>query len=157
MSPSAQTEMPEDALVVGQRRIHRGIIQKYHALLRVTGIVLGHPIRQSQRDAGAIALRDVADTLVDCLPENQQRFLRIGLAVEGHDLELHSTEHAAACIHGFRRDLVVAQSDLADVGERSAEAFDEGDLDGVLRRRHSRQRRHHHPHEQGQHVPGFHC
>ena len=76
-------EMRERALLVGQHRIDRGIVEIDHFLAGVALVVFGDPIGERGGNRGAVALGDDARARIDGLLHLHQAFLRIGLVVEG--------------------------------------------------------------------------
>ena len=80
--------MPEVALLVGEGRVHRGVVEVEDLLAGIALVVLEHGVGDGMGDEGAVALRHVADALVEDLLEDDQRLLRVDLVVEGHHLEL---------------------------------------------------------------------
>ena len=115
--------MPIGAFVVGQNGIDRGVIEIEHLLAGIAIVVFGHPVGQSRADGRAIALRDETDALIGRLLRLDQAFLRIGLVVEGDDLDFLAVQAAG------RVDLVGEifeglQADFADRGAAARQRID---------------------------------
>ena len=89
-----EAEMPEVALLVGQRRIDRGIVEEQHFLAGIALVVLQHRFGDRERDRAAVALDDVARAVVERLLQLDQRFLRIDLVVERQELDLLAVDAA---------------------------------------------------------------
>jgi hypothetical protein len=85
-----QPEVPVAALAVGERRVHRGVVEEQHLLAGVALVVLVQEVDDGRGRAGARALRHVADALVDGGLQRIDGFLRAELVVEADDLELHA-------------------------------------------------------------------
>jgi hypothetical protein len=85
-----EAEVPVRAALVGERRVDRGVVEVDELLARVALVVLLHRIEDGRRRARAVALRDVADALVDGDLQRVQALLGQNLVVEGDDLELHA-------------------------------------------------------------------
>ena len=124
-------EVGEGAFVVGEHRIDRGIVEIDHFLAGVAVVVLGDPIGQCGGNGGAVALGDDAGAGVDRLLHLHEAFLRVGLVVEGQDLELLA-RRAALGVKLVRQELEGLEAHLADRGAGTRERIDVGDLDRVL-------------------------
>ena len=124
-------EMPEAALLVGQDRIDRGIVEIQDFLAGIAFVVLGDEVRQRAGHRRAVALRDVADAGVDRLLRLDQAFLRIGLVVERNDLDLLA-EHAALGVQFVGQVLEGLQSALADAGAAARQRVDIAQLHRVF-------------------------
>ena len=134
--------MPEAALVVGQNRIDRGIVEIEDFLAGIAFIVFGDEVGQRAGDRRAVALGEVADAGIDRLLRLDQAFLRIGLVVERDDLDLLA-QNAALGIELVGNELKCLEADLADAGAATRQRVDITDFDGFLRHRrsaHHRQR-----------------
>ena len=107
-----EAEVPEVALLVGQRGIDRRVVQVEDAVVRVALIVLEHRVRDGVGHARAVALEDEVDALADHLLELDQGLLRADLVVEGHDLE-RPPEHAAGLVDLIGREPELLEPVLA--------------------------------------------
>ena len=85
-----QTKVPVVALFVGKRRVNRCVVQIDDFFAGIAFVVFLYRISQSQSHTGAIALRNVAKTLIDCSFEDIQCFLRRTLAVHANNFVLHA-------------------------------------------------------------------
>ena len=126
-----EAEVPEAALAVGEVGIDRRVVQEDDRLRRVALVVLLDRVDQRQRRARPIALRHVADSLVDRLLQHRQRLLRRSLVVERHDLEPDAGTRQLLGVDQFGHELEVPQQVRADTGERAGQRIDEGDLHGL--------------------------
>ena len=92
--------------------------------------MLGHGIRQRQRHRGAIALNDVARTLVDRGLQGVQTFCRAELVVDGGDLEFHAGRIASAA-ELLGKELVTFELTDADRSEQPGQRVDANHLDDL--------------------------
>ena len=123
--------MPVAALVVGQRRIDRRIVEVEHFLAGVALIVFRHEVLNRSRERRAVALGDEADTRIDGLLKLDQRLLGVELVVVGDYLQLPAG-NAAVRIRPLGQILEGLEADLADARSAAGQGVDIGDLDGVL-------------------------
>ncbi len=107
--------MPKVALVVGQDRIDRSVIEIKHLLVGIAIVVLDREIRQRRADRRAVALRHEMRALVDRLLRLDKAFLRVGFVVERQDFHLLAVQSARG-VDLIGELLKVLQSDLADRG-----------------------------------------
>ena len=91
-----KAEVPVVALAVRQVRVHGGVVEVDDFLAGVAGVVLGHGIHQRQRHGRAVALDDVARTLVDGGFQSVETFGRAQLVVNRRDFEVHTGRVALA-------------------------------------------------------------
>ena len=125
-------EMPVAALVVGEGRIDRGIVEVQDFLARIAIIVFGDEIRQRAGDRRTIALSEVANAGIDRFLRLDQAFLRVRLVVERNDFDLLA-QNAALGIEFFGNELVRLEADLADAGAAPRQWIDIADLHRFLR------------------------
>mmetsp|Transcript_22694 Transcript_22694/g.37339 ORF Transcript_22694/g.37339 Transcript_22694/m.37339 type:complete len:411 (-) Transcript_22694:3483-4715(-) len=127
-----KAEVPEVALVIGQGRIHGGVIQKQHPVIRVAAIVLLDRLGQRIGHTGGVALGDIADALIDGDLQLDQGFLGADLVVEGDDLEHVTVQHAALFVHQlFGGEFILVQAVHARARKGAAERIDEGNFNGI--------------------------
>src|SRR6516225_3018746 len=126
--------MPETAFLVGQGRIHRGVVEIEQFITRIALVVLRYEICQSARDRRAVALGDIAHAGVDCLLRLYQAFLRIGFVVEGNNLHFLA-EDATFRIQFVSEKLEGLQAGFSDAGTAAGERVDVADFDALLRER----------------------
>ena len=127
-----ETEMPEIAFLVGQRRIDCRVVQEQHALVGIAPVVLDDRVGERVGDAGTVALEDEADAFADCTLELDQAFLGADLVVQRHHLERPPAEHAALRVdQRLDRIFEGAKPRLAGGRERPGERIDEGQTDRV--------------------------
>jgi hypothetical protein len=140
---SVQPEVPEIALLVGQRRVHRSVVQVYQFFAGVALVVFLDRVGDGQSRAGAVALGDIAKALVNRGLERVQTFLGRALVVKAHHLELHPSGvlGAGKMLGG---ELPALELVLADVGKGAGKRVHEGDPHGLalLRQRQSGRGRH---------------
>ena len=127
-------EVPVIALVVGEDRINRRVVQINEFLAGIPLIVLGGEIRNRGSNRRSIALRDNPNARIERLLDLNQAFLRIDLVVIADDLELLA-EHAALGVDFLGNELERLEANLADARPAARQRIDIGDLEGVLRRR----------------------
>ena len=109
-----ETEVPEVALVVGQCRIHRRIVEEDDLLIRIAAVVLFDCIGDGVGNARRVALSDEADALVDGDLQLNQRFLSGNLVVKGNDLKLLTVQNTALAVDQFFScELVVRKTLIA--------------------------------------------
>lgn len=125
--------MPVAALVVGQDRIDRGVVEEQHFLAGVAVVVFGDEVRDRRSERRAVALSDEADAGIDRLLQLNQRLLGIKLIVVGDDFEL-AAEHAALRVGGVGKIIEGLETDFADAGAAAGQRVDVGDFDRFLRR-----------------------
>jgi len=128
-----KAEMPEAALVVGQHRVYRRVIQEQHTLTRLALVVLVDRVDQARGGGRGIALGHDGDVAVDGRTQPRQCLLGLALAVEAHDLQRTVAAgqlHAAAGVDALGRPDQVSEHRLAGVGKRAREALDHADADG---------------------------
>jgi len=82
-----KAEMPEAALVVGQHRIDRRVVQEQHALAGLALVVLVDRVDQHQRLRRRIALQDHLRAVVDGRTQRRQRFFVLAFAVVAQQLQ----------------------------------------------------------------------
>jgi hypothetical protein len=120
------------------QKLHLSFVQYF--LAGIALVVLRDEVRKRAGHRGAVALGDVAHAGVDGLLRLDQAFLRIGLVVERHDLDLLA-ENAALGVHLVGEKLEGLVADLADTGATAGQRVDVTDLDGFLRHRGGREQR----------------
>ena len=85
---ASQRKCQNVALVVGEDRVDRRVVEVDHRLVGIALVVLGDEVAERRGHRRAVALREDADALVDRLLGLDEGLLRIGLVVEADDLEL---------------------------------------------------------------------
>jgi hypothetical protein len=128
-----EAEVPEIALLVGERRVDGRVVQEQQFAARVALVVLEHGFRQRMGHVRTVALGDEANPLVDGLLERHQAFLGTGLVVEADEFQLRPAEHPAPGVDLVDGRLDVAAAHLPLQRKRAALRIDVGDLDGVGR------------------------
>ena len=134
-------EVPVVALVVGEHRIDRGVVEVDDFLAGIALVVLGDELRNRPGHRRAVALGDDANARVDRLLHLHERFLRVELVVEGNELDLLA-EHTALGVLQVGDELERLETDLADAGAAARKRIDVGDLGRVLRRGRGAQAQH---------------
>ena len=132
--------MPEAALLVGQDRIDRGIVEIQHFLAGIAFVVFGDEVGQRAGNRRPVTLGNEADAGVDGLLRLDQAFLRIGLVVERYDLDLLALD-AALGVHFIGEKLEGLEADFADAGTTARQWVDITDLERLLRHRRSAEQR----------------
>ena len=122
-----EAEMPEIALLVGERRIDGRIVQEQHFLARIALVVLLDRLGDGERDGAAVALDDEARAVVQRLLQLDQRFLRIDLVVEREKLDLLAVDPARR-IDRVDVELMRLLGENAGAGGAAGQRIDEGDL-----------------------------
>ncbi len=108
-------EMPVVALLVGEHRIDRGIVEVQYFLAGIALIVFRDEIRQRPGDRRAVTLGQDANAAIDGLLRLDQAFLRVGLVVERYDFDFLALD-AALGIQLIGNELEGLQADFADAG-----------------------------------------
>jgi len=93
--------------------------------------VFGDGVDQRSTDIRSRAVHDEGDVLVDHAFERDQRFGRLQLVVDRHQLEFLA-ERAAHCVLARDDELEVLQKFIAAGGERARKRIGIADLDGVF-------------------------
>ncbi len=124
-----EAEVPVAALAVGEIRVDRRVVHVEHFLARIALVVLVDRVDQRARGPRAVALRHVADVLVDGRLQAVERLGRAHLVVERHDLELHAGR--VALVEELRDVLEALQLVLADGRHQPRQRIDPGDLHGL--------------------------
>ncbi len=137
-------EVPVAALLGGQRRVHGGVVDVEHGVLRVARVVPRHRVRNGRRRARAVALHDVAKALVDGGLERVEAFLRRALVVKAGHHETH-TGRVGRAVPALGHELPALEAVAPDVARRPRERVDEGDAHGLALLGPQRQR----PHQRG--------
>ena len=111
---ASQRKCEKRALLVGEHRIDRGIVEIDQFLAGIALVVLGDPVRQiaaaTDEPLPWVMMRAPASI---GLLHLHQAFLRIGLVVEGKDLELLAGG-AALGVELIGEELEGLEADLAD-------------------------------------------
>src|SRR6266567_3716686 len=124
-------EVPVAALVVGQDRIDRRVVQINEFLARISLDVFRGEIGDCGGNRRSIALRDNPNSGIERLLDLNQAFLRIDLVVIADDLELLA-EHPALRIDFLGKELESLEADFADARPATRQRIDIGDLEGIL-------------------------
>ncbi len=122
-------EVPVAALAVGQVGIDRRVVDEQHFLAWIALVVLVEEVDDRRGRAGAGALEDIADALVDGGLQCVDRFLRRQLVVERDDLELHAG--GVALVELLSQKLKALQLVLAGSSGEAGERVDPRHLDGL--------------------------
>ena len=130
---SVKAEVPVVAFLVGQRRVHRGIVQKDNFFSRVALVMLGNRIGQCQSRARAIALGDVAVALVDGRFKGVQAFLRRAFVVETVHFKFDASS-VLGTAKAFCDKLPALELVLPHIGKWARQGVNEGDFDCLPRR-----------------------
>ena len=128
-----EAEVPEAALLVGQGRVHRRIVQEQHPPRRVAFVVFADRIQQGRSGSRRIALQDELRPVVDGGTQGRQCLFVLALAVvarHGQQALAVGQAHTAPGIHPLGGPDQVAKDGLTGVGERPAQAFHHGEADG---------------------------
>ena len=129
-----ETEMPEAALFVGQRRVHGRVVQVHHAAGRIALVVLADGIDQARSGGRRIALGDDADVLVHRRAQAGQGLFGLALAVKALDHQRAVATrpfHATTGIDPLGGPDQVAVDGFTGVGKWTGQTFDHADTDGL--------------------------
>ncbi len=129
-----ETKVPEIAFRLGQCGVERVEVEEQDLLIRIAGVMLYQRVADCVRDVRC-GRSDETDVLIDGLSEDDQRFLRVRLVVEGDDLDFPPAEHAAAGIDDVGAGLEYLEPLLALQGERPAHRPQNGEFYRVRCRR----------------------
>ena len=115
-----EAEMPVAAFFVRQRRIHRRVIQKKHALGRLTFVVFVDGVNQHGSSRRRVSLCNYRDPVVNRRTQRRQRLFVLPLAVialNAHRSVAARQLHAAARIDALGGPDQIAKNRLARVSE----------------------------------------
>ena len=123
-----KAEVPVAALAVGQVRVYSRVVQKDHFLAGVALVVLADRIGQRQRHRRAVALDDVAHTLVDGGFQGVQALGRAELVVHTGDFKLDACG-VARTAEFVGKELVALELAHADRAEQAGLCINAHHLD----------------------------
>jgi len=106
-----ETEMPEVAFVVGQRRVHSGIVQEQNTAVGVAAVVLVDGFGQCVRDARGVPLNDVARALVNRDLKLNKGFFGADLVIKRQHFHFLAVQQTAFVVyHVISREFELMQA-----------------------------------------------
>ena len=117
-----KTKVPKATALVGKRRVDGGVIQKQHALIRFTCVVLVEGLDQGRCHSRTVTLQNKPSTIIDRASQSAQSFFGLAFAVIAGDRKFARTlrqTHATTLVDALNGPLHVSENGFTGITERS--------------------------------------